>query len=124
MIRETIVDIISGPSADQRLVVALAPSSEATDSGAASPPAATYILQQESYSDDIGWFVQSRISVSSQQLQGLKVLLTGTVRNLLDAKSLGSNSHLASHQPANRPHTLRFDTTASVNVPRQVERAG
>ena len=67
---ETILNVFPSNDQDQRLVIAME-----TQEGAEG----RLVLRQESFSDDVGWFVQSRIAVEAEQIPGLKMSLTGQV---------------------------------------------
>jgi hypothetical protein len=64
---ERILDVF--PAADEfhRLVLATAQSGAGED---------LYFLRQETFAGDVGWFVQSRVSIEACQLAGLKAALT------------------------------------------------
>lgn len=59
---ETILSTIPGPSDNERLVIAM-------QEGDTDRP---IVLRQESYSDAVGWFPQSSIELSREQLAGLR----------------------------------------------------
>ena len=65
---ERILDVFPSSSDDQRLVIAM------RDCELVGPQ---YVLRQESFSSDVGWFVQSRIAIEPEQMSGLKAALTG-----------------------------------------------
>ncbi len=67
MQNERILDVFPAADQNQRLVIAVA---EQLDG------AVCFVLRQETYSGDVGWFVQSRVSIESAQLAGLKAALT------------------------------------------------
>ena len=62
---ETILNVVPGNDESSRLVVAL--ERFAGES--------RVVLRQESYSDDVGWFVQSRVDMDPDQVQGLRMAL-------------------------------------------------
>lgn len=66
--KETILNVFPGADDQHRLVVAVA---QVDTSGS------TLVLRQESYAEDVGWFVQSRISIEPGQIPGLKMALSG-----------------------------------------------
>jgi hypothetical protein len=86
---ETILNVFPSNDQDQRLVIALE-----TDEGASG----RLVLRQESFSEDVGWFVQSRIAVEAEQIAGLKMSLTGQV-----IKPLRSKARPAPSSPAILP---------------------
>jgi hypothetical protein len=51
------------------------------------------ILQQESHSTNVGWFTQSRVAVNSNQLCGLKTLLSGRSLDLSNRQRANRRSH-------------------------------
>lgn len=62
---ETILSILPGPSEDVRTVVALRHCGADT----------AIEMRQESFSQAVGWFVQSRIELSGEQVAGLRQTL-------------------------------------------------
>jgi len=66
--KETILNVFPSNNDLQRLVVAVE-----QEEGSSS----RLVLRQESFSEDVGWFVQSRIAVEPEQIPGLKMSLTG-----------------------------------------------
>ncbi len=44
------------------------------------------ILQQESFAPDVGWFTQKPRALNREQLNGLKILLTGRASVMTSAK--------------------------------------
>ena len=59
---ETILNVVPGNDEFSRLVMAL------ERFGGES----RVVLRQESYSDDVGWFVQSRVDIEPEQVHGLR----------------------------------------------------
>jgi hypothetical protein len=93
---ETILNVFPSEDEHQRLVVAIERvEGEAFD---------RLVLRQESFSSDVGWFVQSRIAVEPEQIPGLKMSLTGqlTKKNFRATRTTGS-----------APSILRFDRLAA-----------
>ena len=68
MAEERTLDVFPALSDDQRLVIA---TRRCEQSGQ------QFVLRQETFSSDVGWFVQSRIVIEPEQLSGLKAALTG-----------------------------------------------
>ena len=66
--KETILNVFPSNDESQRLVIAV----EQQEAGPSR-----LVLRQESFSEDVGWFVQSRIAVEPEQIAGLKMSLTG-----------------------------------------------
>jgi hypothetical protein len=66
--KETIVNVLPGAEEERRLILAV---EQIGTAGSA------LVLRQESYSEDVGWFVQSRIVVEPGQVAGLRTALTG-----------------------------------------------
>ncbi len=68
MQKETILNVF--PAADylQRLVIAVQ-----QEEGCVS---SRLVLRQESYADDVGWFVQSYVAIEPEQVAGLKMALS------------------------------------------------
>ncbi|MEM9646283.1 MAG: hypothetical protein AAF989_14930 [Planctomycetota bacterium] len=71
MRKETILDVFPGTSDENRLVIA-------TEQTGDEP--GTVVLRQESFSEDVGWFVQNRVVIETCQVQGLKMALSGGSR--------------------------------------------
>lgn len=67
MRNERILDIFPAADENHRLVIAVADSSDC---------AGRFVLRQETFSSDVGWFVQSRVSIEPAQMAGLKAALT------------------------------------------------
>lgn len=67
---ETILNVFPSSDQDRRLVIAME-----SEQGAEG----RLVLRQESFSEDVGWFVQSRIAVEPEQIPGLKMSLSGQV---------------------------------------------
>lgn len=90
--RETILSVLPGPT-DQtttRAVVALRHTGDDT----------AIELRQESFSPAVGWFVQSRLDLSAEQVAGLRQTL-GCVPAMCRKQNGGCES---------RPATLAFPT--------------
>ena len=70
MQKETILNVF--PTADElhRLVVAVQ-----QEEGHAS---SRLVLRQETYSDDVGWFVQSCVAIEPEQIAGLRMALSSS----------------------------------------------
>lgn len=66
---ETIVNVFPGMDDAQRLVIAVEQESDGES---------RLVLRQESYSEAVGWFVQSRVAIEPNQVAGLKMSLGGT----------------------------------------------
>jgi len=67
--KETILNVFPSQDEFQRLVIAV---EQEADEGS------RLVLRQESFSDDVGWFIQSRVTVEPEQIAGLKMSLTGS----------------------------------------------
>lgn len=96
--KETILNVFPSNDELHRLVIAVE-----QEEG----PQSRLVLRQETFSDDVGWFVQSRIAVEPEQIAGLKMSLTGHSMKRL--------------QPAPRntprvPAILRFDDVAATSA--------
>lgn len=91
MRKETILNVFPGTDDESRLILVVEQGEESASS--------TLVLRQESYSDDIGWFVQSRIVVEPGQVAGLRMALSG-----------GCAGAVQSRAPKNQPMPaiLRF----------------
>ena len=70
MRKETILNVFPSDDQLQRLVIVM----EQSEQGSSR-----LVLRQESFSEDVGWFLQSRIAVEPEQIPGLKMSLTGQV---------------------------------------------
>ncbi len=98
MRKETILNVF--PSSDEchRLVVAVEQEDDSSS---------RLVLRQETYSDDVGWFVQSRVAIEPEQIPGLKMSLSGPTMKRIQP-------------PARRvprvPAILRFDGAESWHV--------
>ena len=74
MQNERILDLFPGADNQTRLVLAVVENSQGSR---------RYTLRQETFSGNVGWFVQSRIAIEPGQLAGLKAALTcGRTDNL------------------------------------------
>ncbi len=67
MKNERVLDLFPGAEEHNRLVLARVDDAQGVH---------RYLLRQESFSSDVGWFVQSRIAIEPEQLAGLKAALT------------------------------------------------
>ena len=67
MIRETIINVVPSDDDDHRLVIAI----EKTDD-----QQSRLVLRQESRSENVGWFVQSRVAILPDQVPGLKIAMS------------------------------------------------
>ena len=68
MRNETILNVFPSRDEAHRLVVAVE-----QETGSSS----RLVLRQETFSDDVGWFVQSRVAIEPEQISGLKMSLSG-----------------------------------------------
>ena len=98
MRKETILNVFPSDDELQRLVIAV----EHCEQGASR-----LVLRQESFSEDVGWFVQSRIAVEPEQIPGLKMSLTGQVM-----KEIQPSARAVRQAPA----ILSFDRAAASQV--------
>ncbi len=76
MHRESILNVFPTDDDSGRLVIAV----EQSDSGRSR-----LVLRQESRSDHVGWFVQSRIVIEPEQVTGLKMVLSSRSARPLSA---------------------------------------
>ena len=67
MIRETIINVVPSDDENHRLVIAIEKSDDQQS---------RLVLRQETRSDNVGWFVQSRVSILPEQVAGLKMALS------------------------------------------------
>ncbi len=95
MRNETILNVFPSHDESQRLVIAVE-----QETGRSS----RLVLRQESYSPDVGWFVQSRVAVEPEQVAGLKMSLTGSPVRRLQPPA---------RQVPRVPAILRFDHAAT-----------
>ncbi len=72
MQNEIIINVLPGASAQQRLVLAQA----STICGLEH-----MILRQETYSPDVGWFVQNQVAIEPGQVAALKMTLSPAMVN-------------------------------------------
>ena len=98
MRKETILNVFPSSDDGNRLVIAVEQEPEA---------GSRLVLRQESFADDVGWFVQSRIAVEPEQVAGLKMALSGqaSVKRLARAPKM-----------SRLPAILSFDGAASGHV--------
>ena len=73
--KETILNIIPGVDDEHRLVIALEQDADAKS---------TLVLRQETHSDDVGWFLQSRVVVESDQVASRDTCMYYRVNPLQD----------------------------------------
>jgi hypothetical protein len=78
-----ILDVLPSDQPHQRLMV-LRESNEGCEQ---------LVLQQESFAHDVGWFTQSRVCITEDQLCGLKVLLTGRGSALATPKPFSRSNY-------------------------------
>lgn len=98
MRKETILNVFPSSGDGNRLVIAVEQEPEA---------GSRLVLRQESFADDVGWFVQSRIAIEPEQVAGLRMALSGQE----------SVSRLARAPKMSRlPAILRFDGASSGHV--------
>lgn len=83
-----ILDVLPSDQPHQRLMI-LRECKEGSDQ---------LVLQQESFSKDVGWFTQSRVCITQDQLCGLKVLLTGRASALATPKAYSRDSFRNAHE--------------------------
>ena len=65
---ERILDVFPAATDGHRLAIAVIQATGQSD---------RFVLRQETFSSDVGWFVQSRVTIEPEQLAGLKATLTG-----------------------------------------------
>jgi hypothetical protein len=63
MIRETVLNVLPSDDDDRRLVIAIEQSGDGPSQ---------LVLRQETRAAKVGWFVQSRVTVSPEQIAGLR----------------------------------------------------
>lgn len=80
MKNERVLDLFPGSEQHNRLVLARVDDAQGDH---------RYILRQETFSSDVGWFVQSRIAIEPDQLSGLKAALTCGRTRTGDARPTG-----------------------------------
>lgn len=68
MQNETILNVFPAVDDLHRLVIAVQQEEEQGSS--------RLVLRQESYADDVGWFVQSCVAIEPEQVAGLKMALS------------------------------------------------
>ncbi len=68
MRHETILNVFPSKDESSRLVIAV----EQSEDGSSR-----LVLRQESFSQAVGWYVQSRVGVEPEQIPGLKMSLSG-----------------------------------------------
>ncbi len=96
--KETILNVFPSNDELQRLVIAV-------EQQEGSP--SRLVLRQETFSDDVGWFVQSRIAVEPEQVAGLKMSLAGqSIKRLQPAPQ----------RTPRVPAILRFDDLAATSA--------
>lgn len=107
MQNETILNVF--PTADERhrLVIAVQQCPVARPGCDCIAGSSKLVLRQETFSPDVGWFVQSCVAVEPEQLPGLKMALTSTATRSI--------------QPVPRkvprvPAILRFDGAETASV--------
>ncbi len=76
MHHETILNVFPASDDQHRLVIAI---EQRTDGDR------VLVLRQETYSPDVGWFVQSCVAIEPEQLPGLKMALTSGVTRKLQS---------------------------------------
>lgn len=69
MQKETILNVFPSTDDLHRLVVAVQ-----QDDG---DPSSRLVLRQETFAEDVGWFVQSCVAIEPEQVAGLKMALSG-----------------------------------------------
>jgi len=93
---ERILDVFPSATDGNRLVIAVDSSSSEGD---------RFVLRQETFSGDVGWFVQSRVLIEPDQMAGLKAAMTcGRTENL--KKGTNRKARLA-------PTILSFESAAA-----------
>lgn len=94
---ETILAVIPSEQSDQRLVLAMVSS----DSGK------PLVLRTESFSPDVGWFVQSSVSLSRIELAGLKNVLGLSMAHGCQQTAGRVYESQRDHEPSVIPFALR-----------------
>ncbi len=95
MRQETILNVFPSKDESSRLVIAV----EQWEDGSSR-----LVLRQESFSEAVGWYVQSRVGVEPEQIAGLKMSLTGQ-----SIKGIQPSSRDVPPMPA----IIRFDRAAA-----------
>jgi hypothetical protein len=67
MIRETIINVVPSDDDHHRLVIAIEKSDDEQS---------RLVMRQETRSENVGWFVQSRVAILPEQVAGLKMALS------------------------------------------------
>lgn len=98
MLNETILNVFPSDDETKRLVIACEQSE--SERG-------RLVLRQESFAEDVGWFVQSRIQIEPEQIPGLKMSLS--TQNLKRVRPPASRFAAA-------PSILRFERSAAVQA--------
>ena len=99
MLNETILNVFPSEDETKRLVIACEQS---------EGESSRLVLRQESFAEDVGWFVQSRIQVEPEQVPGLKMSLS--TQNLKRVRPQASKFTTAV------PAILRFERSAAVQA--------
>ena len=101
MQNETILNVFPAEDDLHRLVIAVQ-----QEEGCGS---SRLVLRQESYADDVGWFVQSCVAVEPEQVAGLKMALsTQSTRRLTSDRARSGLSRV--------PAILSFDGVQAGNA--------
>ncbi|MEM8668576.1 MAG: hypothetical protein AAGG48_13740 [Planctomycetota bacterium] len=100
MRQETVLNVFPGQDENQRLVIAIEqePGQESR-----------LVLRQESYSEAIGWFIQSRVAIEPNQVAGLRLALGGST---LGASSTRQGQSPAQEAATTEPAILSFSAAA------------
>jgi hypothetical protein len=93
---ERILDVFPSAADGHRLVIAVAKQVGQND---------RFVLRQETFSGDVGWFVQSRVTIEAEQLAGLKAALT--------CGRTGQLENASGHEAEPVPAILPFKTAAA-----------
>ncbi|MCH1439734.1 MAG: hypothetical protein L7W43_08755 [Rubripirellula sp.] len=98
MQNETILNVFPASDDLHRLVIAVQ-----QEEGHSS---SRLVLRQETYADDVGWFVQSFVAIEPEQVAGLKMALSNKVSSRM--KTAGRDAGLS-----RVPAILSFDGSLS-----------
>ncbi len=99
-IKSELLDVLPSSCNNQRLTVIRERNSDGSEQ---------MVLQQESYAKDVGWYLQSCVSITTEQLCGLKLLLTGRAASMtVQRKSLTAAQGQPEMLPEDDEHILVF----------------
>ena len=100
MRKETILNVFPTSDDQRRLVIAVEQVGDSV--------ASRLVLRQETFAEDVGWFVQSSVAIEPEQVAGLKMALS--------AQSTGGFSEPPVSSLSRVPAILRFEGATVGNV--------